>query len=167
MRKLYIFALLFIASISSNAQVISQVFAGGGNAGAPFTNDYVEIFNNTGSELTLTNYSIQYATGASVSGNFAVLATINTTLLPGQYYLVQLGTATGSNVPADLTGSNTNLAVGGGKVILVSTNTAVAVAATGCSVTPVIDFVGYGTANCAEGTAAAAMTNTTALLRAS
>ena len=25
--------------------VVSQVFAGGGNSGAPFTNDFVELFN--------------------------------------------------------------------------------------------------------------------------
>ena len=26
--------------------VISQIFGGGGNSGAPFRNDFIEIFNN-------------------------------------------------------------------------------------------------------------------------
>ena len=42
--------------------VISQVYGGGGNSGAPYTNDFVELFNR-GSALTdLGGWSVQYVT---------------------------------------------------------------------------------------------------------
>src|SRR3954469_24956249 len=67
--------------------IISQVYAAGGNNGAVLNADYVELFNPTGNTLTLSNYSIQYASagGASISTVTVLPATV--TLAPGQYYL--------------------------------------------------------------------------------
>jgi ethanolamine utilization microcompartment shell protein EutS len=48
--------------------VISQLYGGGGNSGATFQNDFVELFNRgtTTVDFALTPYSVQYA---SSSGN--------------------------------------------------------------------------------------------------
>jgi hypothetical protein len=48
--------------------VISQVYGGGGNASAPYMNDYVEIFNPTASSVTLIGWSVQYASAAGLYG---------------------------------------------------------------------------------------------------
>src|SRR5215813_4815697 len=87
-------------------------------------------------------------------------------LQPGQYYLIKEAPGAGGTdeLPTpDATGSIL-MGAGSGKVALVSNS----VALTGlCPSDPaIIDFVGYGTANCFEGPGAApTLTNTTAALR--
>src|SRR5687767_8454657 len=73
------------------AVVISQVYGGGGNSGATFTHDFVELFNRSGSPASLAGWSIQY-TSATGTGNFGSSATQLTelpavVLQPGQYLL--------------------------------------------------------------------------------
>jgi len=41
--------------------VISQIYGGGGNSGAAFQNDFVELFNPGTVSFDLTGWSIQYA----------------------------------------------------------------------------------------------------------
>ncbi len=41
-----------VSALSSAPQVgISQVYGGGGNAGAPYKNDFIELFNRSGSTV--------------------------------------------------------------------------------------------------------------------
>jgi len=49
------------AHSSSPDMVVSQVFAGGGNSGASFTNDFVELFNRGSTAIDVSTWSIQYA----------------------------------------------------------------------------------------------------------
>ena len=157
-----------VARASSSGVVISQIFAGGGNSGAPYTNDYVELFNGGTSPVDVGGWTIQYASAASTSWQATPLSG---TIAPGRYLLVQLasgGTAGVALPAADVTGT-TNLAAGGGKVALVRDATALScgAAAGSCSGNALVeDLVGYGTASDYEGSAAAALTNTTALVRA-
>ena len=53
--------------------VVSQVYGGGGNTGATFTNDFIEIFNRGTSSVDLDAYSLQYAsaTGQGTSARTA------------------------------------------------------------------------------------------------
>ena len=44
--------------------VISQVYGGGGNTGATFTHDFIELFNRGTSSVSLAGWSVQY-TGAT------------------------------------------------------------------------------------------------------
>jgi hypothetical protein len=133
--------------------VISQVYGGGGNASATYTNDFIEIFNQgtTTIDFSVTPYSVQYAAATS---NFTTNKTDLTSgiLLPGRYFLVQeaSGGATGSPLPmSDATGS-IGLAATAGKVALVLGTTALT--GTGCPLgVTIVDFLGYGsTANCFE-----------------
>jgi len=138
--------------------VISQIYGGGGNSGAPWRCDFVELFNPTSAPISLTGWSLQYASAGAIS--FTTVATLSDPpigpLGAGQYYLVQLGTggATGAPLPTpDATGT-TNISATDGKVILVNnTNTTV-------------DLVGYGKANFYEGSGpASSPSNTKADLR--
>jgi len=143
--------------------VISQVYGGGGNAGATFKNDFIELFNLGSAAVDLTGWSVQYASSAGTSWN---PTSLSGTIQPGQYYLVQESQGAGgtTNLPTpDATGTILMSATAG-KVALVNSTTALT--GTGCPFSAsVVDFVGYDGANCAETTATPALTNTTAAIR--
>src|SRR4051812_25292463 len=141
------------ANGATSTVVVSQVFAGGGNAGASYTNDFVELLNRGAVAVDLTGWTIQYAPASSTSWQATTLAG---SIGPGRYYLVQLAStaAIGSPLPAaDATGT-TNLASSGGKVALVHDATALTCGATvgSCSSAAAVeDLVGYGSPTHYEG----------------
>jgi len=154
---------------ASSDVVVSQVYAGGGNSGASFTNDYVELLNRGSSAVDLSGWTVQYATAAGTTWQATALSG---SIQPGRYYLVQLASsaAVGAPLPApDATGTS-NLAASGGKVALVRDTAPLACGATAgsCSALPLVaDLVGYGSAADYEGSGPApALTNTTAAVRA-
>jgi uncharacterized protein (TIGR03437 family) len=145
--------------------VITQIFGGGGNAGAPFRNDFIEIFNSGSTPVNLGGWSVQYASATASTWSVTPLNAI--TLSPGQRYLVQeAGGNNGATLPTPDTIGTIGMAAGAGKVALVKSTTALSGA---CPNDPnIVDFVGYGTtANCFRGSAAApAASNTNAATRA-
>jgi hypothetical protein len=157
------------AQSASPDLVVSQVFAGGGNSGAPFANDFVELFNRGSTTVDLSSWTVQYASASATSWQATPLTG---SVPPGRYYLVQLASAAavGSPLPAPDTSGTTNLAVSGGKVALVRDTAALACGATAgsCSADArVADLIGYGSATDFEGaTAAPAPSNTLAAVRA-
>lgn len=148
--------------------VISQVYGGGGNAGATFLNDYVELFNPSDSDIPIDGWSIQYASPTGTGLFSANVVNLSGTLSAGQYYLVQLasGGAIGSTLPApDATGS-IDMRASDGKVVLVNTATGLPCngGSTPCTPTDlanIVDLVGYGSANFFEGTNAAPVISNT------
>jgi len=154
-----------VAAISSNI-VISQIYGGGGNAGATLRNDFIELFNRGASSVDVSTWSVQYAASAGITWQRTNLLG---SIAPGQYYLVQEAQGTGGsvNLPTpDATGT-IPMSATAGKVALVSNQTTITTG-TSCPSASIVDFVGYGTlANCFEGTGPTAPTsNTTAALRA-
>ena len=152
----------------SGSIVVAEVFAAGGNSGAAFTNDYVELFNRGSGAVAVDGWTLQYASAASTSWQATGLSG---TIPAGGRYLVQLaGGMNGAALPApDATGTS-NLAVTGGKLAVVNGATALSCGASpgSCSaVSGVEDLVGYGGAADYEGSGAApAPSATTALARA-
>ena len=158
-----------VASSASPDLVVSQVYAGGGNAGASFTNDFVELFNRGTTTVDLTGWTIQYASASGVTWQ----ATPLTGSIPaGRYTLVQLASAAavGSPLPTPDVLGTTNLANAGGKVALVRDSTLLTcgAAAGSCAASPQLaDLVGWCSATDREGAGAApALANTTADMRA-
>ena len=160
--------LVALAASAANAQVvISQVNGGGGNSGATYNKDYVELFNRGSASQSLTGWSLQY-TSPTGTGNFSSNVTALSGSIPaGGYFLVSLGGGTnGVALPtADIVGT-TGMGAGGGKVILA--NVAGGLACNGgstvCNSTQlaqIVDLVGYGNANFFEGSAAAPATTST------
>ena len=157
------------ASGASPDVVVGQVYAGGGNTGAPFQNDFVELFNRGSAAVDVSGWTIQYA---SASGTSWQATALTGSIAPGRHYLVGLasGGAVGAALPSvDATGTS-NLAVSGGKVAVVrdATPLTCGAAAGSCSaVGSVADLVGYGGAIDYEGTSPApGVDNTTAVSRA-
>jgi hypothetical protein len=157
------------AGSGSTSLVVAQLYASGGNSGATYANDYVELFNRGTSSIDLSGWTVQYASAASTSWSATALSG---TVAPGRAYLVALasGGANGGALPAaDATGT-TNLAATGGKVAIVDSATPLSCGATAGSCagsSGIADFVGYGTAADFEGSAAApAPDATSAIARA-
>jgi uncharacterized protein len=144
--------------------VISQVYGGGGNSGATYKNDFIELYNRGSSTIDLTGWSVQYAATTGTSWQRTVLTG---SIAAGGYYLVQEAAGAGgtTNLPTpDATGSIA-MAAGAGKVVLLNVNTTIA-SGTVCPSASVIDLVGYGsTTNCSETAPTATLSNTTAALR--
>jgi hypothetical protein len=158
-----------VAHGAASSLVVSQVYAGGGNSGAAFTNDFVELFNRSTSAVDLSDWTIQYASAASTSWQVTALSG---SVQPGHYYLVQLASAAsvGSALPTPDAIGTTNLATSGGKVALVHGTSALSCGASAGSCSTGVgleDFLGYGSATDYEGSAAAvALSSTTAAARA-
>lgn len=157
------------AARAANDIVISQVYGGGGNTGATYKNDFVELFNRGAGPVSLNGWSIQYA--ASAGNTWQKTNLPNVTLNPGQYLLVQEAAGSGGTAAlpaADATG-NIAMSASAGKVVLRSTNTAF-LSGTSCPTgVDVIDSIGFGPAtNCSEFSPTTPnLTNTTAALRVS
>ncbi|WP_189248413.1 ExeM/NucH family extracellular endonuclease [Streptosporangium pseudovulgare] len=153
--------------------VISQVYGGGGGSGAPYANDFVELFNRGSAAVSLDGWSVQYGS-ATGTGTFGANSPVplTGTLAPGQYHLVRLaGGSTGAALP-DPDGTGTiNLSASSGKVVLVRSAEGLAcnggsVPCTAEQTALIADLVGYGTANYFEGAAPApALSGTLAGLR--
>jgi predicted extracellular nuclease len=161
--------------------VISEVYGGGGNSGATYTHDYIELYNRGAAPVSLASNSVQYASATGTgffganSGQLTELPAV--TLNPGQYLLIQESSqaAVGAPLPTpDVTDSTPiNMSGTGGKVAYVTGTSSLGCngsAAQPCSdaaLARIVDLVGYGSANFFEGTGPApAPSNTTAAIRA-
>ena len=145
--------------------VINEVYGGGGNAGAPFTNDFVELYNNSSSPVVMNSWSIQYTSAAGTTWG-SQKTTFSGTIPARGYFLIQLaGGATGVALPtADATGS-TNMSATAGKLVLCNNSSDVSAVANPTNPN-IIDKVGFGaTATGFETTPSTAPSNTTSIQR--
>lgn len=130
--------------------VISQVYGGGGNSGATYINDFIELYNAGNTTVSLTNYAVQYA--SSTGSSWSVTA-LTGTIAPGTHYLIQEAAGTGgtTSLPTPQVVGTISMSATAGKVALTKTTTALTVSNPVGSAN-VVDFVGYGSANAYEGT---------------
>ncbi|HEV2888199.1 MAG TPA: ExeM/NucH family extracellular endonuclease [Jatrophihabitans sp.] len=140
------------AGASSGAPVvINEVYGGGGNTGATYKQDFIELYNKSGSAVNLAGWSVQYA---SATGTSWAATALTGTLPAGTYYIVRESQGAGgtTDVPSDVTGT---IAMSGtaGKVALVNSTSALTCGADCDGNAAVVDFVGFGsTANDFAGT---------------
>ena len=164
-----------VAHAASPNAVISQVYGGGGNSGATYTHDFIEVFNHGSSAVDLTSMSVQYgSTTGNIGPNSSQITPLSGSLAPGQYLLVQEAQGAGGTTPLptpDVTDATPiAMSATGGKVALVNGTAAINC---GSSTTPcsaaalalIVDLVGYDGANLYEGTPTPSLSNTTAALR--
>ncbi|MDX6437553.1 MAG: uncharacterized protein QOF45_136 [Gaiellaceae bacterium] len=151
---------------ASDGVVISQVYGAGGNTGASYTHDFIELFNRGTTPVVLDGMSVQYAS-ATGTGNLGVnagqLTELSGTIQPGKYLLILEASGTNGAAPpaTDIVDPTTiSMAAGAGKVALATgtaslgCNTA-ATCTTAGTLGRIVDLVGYGNANFFEGAAAA------------
>jgi len=188
-----IFLLAQAAGAQANHLVIAEIYGGGSNGSAAYTNDYVMLYNPTAAAISLSGYSLQYASTQGTTWTSETLP--SDSVQPGHYYLIGLYNPKQQNSNAATVGAalptpdfqatsalylNTssvvtsqsyaiNMSAQYGKVLLSNSAT---VTARGVScpvgVATTVDFVGFGGANCYEGTGSAPNANydnTTAVSR--
>ena len=147
----------------ANPLRISQVYGGGGNAGSYWTNDFIELLNASATPVNLNGWSVQYASATGSSWQVTQLG--NITIQPYAYILVQELQGAGGTQPLPTPDATGTIAMSSsqGKVALVSSVTALSGT---CPLGgAVVDFVGYGAANCSETSPMAALSNPVAALR--
>jgi predicted extracellular nuclease len=142
--------------------VISQVYGGGGNAGATYTHDFIELYNRGPSAVPINGWSVQYA---SSTGSTWQKTDIDGTIQPGGYFLIQEGQGAGGTqpLPAPNAIGTILMSANMGKVALLSNR--VVLSGTCPSSAALVDLVGFGAANCSETSPTPALSNSTAALR--
>ena len=142
--------------------VISQVYGAGGNNGAVKNKDFIELFNRSGTAVSLNGMSVQYQSATGTTWQATALP--NFSLQPGQYFLVTGASgASGTEVGAADQAGSLNLSGTTGKVAL---SRIAAVMTTATQAANIVDLVGFGTANSFEGAVAPAPSTTMAIWRA-
>ncbi len=148
----------------STTIVINEVYGGGGNSGATYTNDFIELKNVGTTTIDISTWSVQYA---SASGTSYAVTPLTGQIPPGGSYLVEEAKGSGGTTPLPDPDANGTIAMSGtaGKVALVSNQTALSCGADCDKALGVVDFVGYGGANDSETAPTAAPSNTTSASR--
>jgi uncharacterized protein len=153
---------------SGPSVVMSQGYGAGGNAGAVLNRDYIELFNRGDATADVAGWTLRYAATSGTSWTNNTVLPAGASIPPGGYYLVQLaGGTVGDPLPTpDATGT-INMGGSNGKIALFTTNTDVPNTICPSGFASLVDFIGFGTANCFEGDGAAPAPNTTnAIFRA-
>jgi predicted extracellular nuclease len=161
-----------VAAPSPTAQVvINEVYGGGGNTGAAFDRDFVELVNKTGVAVSVDGWSVQYT---STAGTTFAKTDLSGSIPAGGRFVVGGAYGANTSLPDVAVNVEGNLSLSGtaGKVALVNSGTVQSACgakgtATACSDrAEVVDFVGYGTANDWAGAGAAPGTaNSTSVSR--
>jgi hypothetical protein len=106
--------------------IITEVYGGGGNSGATYTNDFIELYNTTESSVEIGGWSVQYysATGSGTSTNVIVIP--DGKYIPGKsHFLIQgSGGSVGVALPTADASGTLNASATAGKIVLYTTGTA-------------------------------------------
>jgi hypothetical protein len=155
------------AAFASNPVRISQVYGGGGNTGATYDQDYVELFNSSGVAVNIGGWSLQYGASTSTLNlgactNCLTVFPTGATIPACGYYLIGLAKGTVAAPPLPVTPdlsfpTGNNLSATTGKIGLKAD-----AITTPCSPqTAFVDLVGYGPfVNCYELSPAWVLSNT-------
>ncbi|PRY54676.1 hypothetical protein BCF74_1247 [Knoellia remsis] len=140
------------AGAVSTTVLISEVYGGGGNSGAPFQNDFIELGNRAGTAIDLSGWRVQYF---SASGGSGGSTTLSGSIPAGKTFLIKQAAGAGAGQPLptpDATGT-LNMSATNGRVDLYD------------PAGTLVDRIGFGSANAYETKAAPALSNTTSAAR--
>ncbi|MEX3506910.1 ExeM/NucH family extracellular endonuclease [Corynebacterium sp. LK2590] len=140
------------AAPSGDNVVISEVYGGGGNSGAEYTHDFIELYNPTDGDISLDGWNVEYFSAKGGSGGTTQL---NGTIPAGAHYLIQQAQGNGGNTAlpaADATGSLAMSATKGSVQLSDGAG-------------EVVDLVGFGEASLSEGSPAQAPNNRNSVQR--
>jgi uncharacterized protein len=153
------------AAAPSSGLVVNEVYGGGGNSGATYTNDFVEIANRGSAAVDLSGYSVQYHSG-SASGAWQVTQ-LSGSIAPGDLYLVAEAAGAGGTQPLPTPQATGTIAMSAsaGTIALVNGTSALTCADSAACESASVDLVGYGTAAINETAPAAGAGNTTSVQR--
>ncbi|WP_029151037.1 ExeM/NucH family extracellular endonuclease [Microbacterium indicum] len=156
-----------VAAVDGSDVVISEVYGGGGNSGAPLANDFIELHNPTGSAIELSGMTLEYRSAAGGSGGTLAL---DGTVEAGGYFLVQLaagGNADAGALPTPDATADINMSGTNGRVFLYAADSGFdsSLAGDRAGASGLVDMVGFGSAASFEGAAAPTLSNATSAQR--
>jgi len=154
------------AQAVSSGLVISEVYGGGGNSGATYTNDFIELYNPTSAPISVDGMSVQYRSSGGTSAATGVTA-LTGSVPAGGHYLVQEAAGAGGTTALPSPDATGSIAMSGSAftVWLASGTTALSPAADGTAVRDgIVDLVGINS-NTFETAKAAGLSNTTSSSR--
>ena len=154
------------AQAVSTGLVISEVYGGGGNSGATYTNDFIELYNPTSAPISVNGMSVQYRSSGGTTAASGVTA-LSGSVPAGGHYLVQEAAGTGGTTALPAPDVSGTIAMSGSAftVWLATGTTALSPAADGTAVRDgIVDLVGVNS-NTFETAKAAGLSNTTSSSR--
>ena len=145
--------------------VVNEVYGGGGNSGATYTNDFVELTNRSDAAVSLDGWSVQYHSGGA-TGAWQVTP-LSGSLAPGGFYLVGEAQGAGGTqaLPTPQATGTIPMSATAGTIALVQGTTALTCTDSAACQSASTDLVGYGTAAIRETAPAAGASNTTSVQR--
>lgn len=168
-----------IAQSTANSDIrISQIYSRGGEAGATFQNDYIELFNRGQTSVDINGWSLNISNFAGVPPNIQISSSNirffnpnGIVINPGSHFLMKFGGSGANGQPLDTADINFNpfpISDVGGQIVLLDKDKTLPFGF--CPAAPdlsgnVVDYVGYGTAICYEGHVTLAPPPDKALLR--
>lgn len=176
---LLLFTSALVAQSTSDPNIrISQIYTRGGEAGATFQNDYIELFNRGNVDVDLTGWSLNISNFSGIPPNIQYSATniklfsaTGMIMSPGRHLLIKFGGNGTDGQPLNLSDINLNpfpLSETGGQIVLLGKDKTLPFSY--CPAAPdltgaVVDYVGYGIAICYEKTVTLAPPQDKALWR--
>ena len=126
--------------------VISEVYGGGGNTGALLKQDFIELYNTSGSAVSIDGWSVQYASAAGSSWQVTALTG---SIEPGAHFLVGEGFGAGGTIdlpPVDMLGTISMGATSGKVALSTGTTSLTGICGATCATNPAVhDYIGFGT----------------------
>lgn len=121
--------------------IINEVYGGGGNTGATYTHDFVELYNPTSATIDVTGYTVTYY---SSGGNLGNTCSLSGSVAANSHYLIQQAKGAGGTEPLPTPDAICTAPMSGTNGIVELNGPA-----------GIVDLVGFGSAVRFEGTAAA------------
>jgi predicted extracellular nuclease len=149
----------------SASVVVNEVYGGGGNSGATYTNDFIELRNSADVAVSVAGWSVQYHS-SSATGAWQVTP-LNGSIPPGGRYLVAEAQGAGGTqaLPEPQATGTINMSATSGTVALVADITALTCADSASCQSAAVDLVGYGTAAFSETAPVGGASNTDSVQR--
>ncbi len=154
------------ATAASTGLVISEVYGGGGNSGATYTHDFIELYNPTSAPISVDGLSVQYRSSGG-TGAATGVTPLTGSIPAGGHYLVQEAKGTGGTTALPAPDATGDIAMSGTAftVWLATGTTALNPSADGATVrTGIVDLVGVNS-NTFETAKAAGTANATSSSR--
>ena len=159
-------------SVADSNIVISQIYTRGGESGAIYQNDFIELYNRGNSIIDINGWMLSINTfeGSSVSTvGVRFVSSSSIPILPGMHMLFTFtaGGTNGQPLSGDFPIPFVSLGSTSGQIVLLGKDKTLPA---GCPASPdltgaVVDYVGYGSATCFEGTVTLAPPATKSLTR--
>jgi predicted extracellular nuclease len=130
----------------SSTLVVNEVYGGGGNSGATYTNDFIELANRGGTDVSVDGWSVQYHSG-SATGTWQVTQLSGSIPAGGRYLVAEAQGAGGTQaLPPPQASGTIAMSASSGTVALVNGTAALTCSDPAACQAASVDLVGYGTA---------------------